>query len=94
MKTMILGWKHSKGNFEGTEYNYVTIYSTGRMERKETQQGSAGIELRGEPHLVDTLKKHDFNQPIQAEIQMETFALGKGATREMAVNITVLPPVK
>jgi hypothetical protein len=91
MKQNLLGWKHSKGNFEGTDYDYVVLYLLARMQKKDNQAGSAGIEVRGEPALVEQLRKMDFGKPVPCDIQTETIALGKGQCQELAVKITPLP---
>jgi len=61
MKQLVTGYKHSKGDFDGTPYDYVVVYSIARLKTSESQQGMAGIEMRGEPSLLEQLKKITFN---------------------------------
>lgn len=94
MKMIVLGWKHSKGEFNGNPYNYVTVYCLSKMEQKETQRGSAGIDMRGDPILVEKLSKIDFGQPVQCEIETEPRAVGKGQFVETVVNVSPLQAAK
>ncbi|WP_031438756.1 hypothetical protein [Methylobacter tundripaludum] len=92
MRLNVTGWKHSKGNFEGRDYDYVVIYCVTKMEQKDTQRGAAGIEMRGEPQLVEKLKKMEFNSVLSCEVETEPRATGKGQFVETVVNITNLSP--
>lgn len=94
MKINVLGWKHSKGDFNGNAYNYVVLYCVSKMEQKETQRGSAGIEFRGEPQLVEKLAKIDFADGLTCNIETEPRAVGKGQFVETVVSVTPLAPVK
>lgn len=94
MKTQVLGFKHSKGDFNGQAYDYVTLYTIARMQRKDNQAGFAGIEMRGEPQLLEKLRKIEFTGPILCEVETETIATGKGTFQEMAVNITPIQSAK
>jgi hypothetical protein len=87
-KLNVLGWKHSKGDFNGTPYDYVTVYTVARMQAKDNQRGYAGIEMRGEPSLVEKLRKLEFNGPISCEVETETVATGKGTFAELVINVT------
>lgn len=87
MKMLVLGFKHSKGEFNGNIYDYVTVYCLSRMEQKETQRGSAGIDMRGDSLLVEKLQKIDFGQPVYCEIETEARATGKGQFVETVVNV-------
>lgn len=91
-KQHVLGWKHSAGEFNGQRYDYVTVYMMSRLQRKDNQQGYAGVELRGEPALAEHLKKINFNGPIPCEVETETMAIGKGQSVEMVVSVTPLKP--
>ncbi|MFA5016283.1 MAG: hypothetical protein WC504_01965 [Methylobacter sp.] len=88
MKLNILGWKHSKGEYEGRAYDHVTIYAVSRMEQKDTQRGAAGIDMRGDASLVDSLKKMDFGGVVLCEIGTEARATGKGQFVETVVSVT------
>lgn len=88
MKMLVLGWKHSKGSMNDFNYDFVTVYCLSRMEQKETQRGSAGIDMRGDPILVEKLQKIDFGQPVPCEIETEARATGKGQFVETVVNVT------
>jgi hypothetical protein len=87
MKMKVIGWKHSKGEFNGNAYDYVTIYTLARLEQKDNQRGSAGIEMRGESQLVEKLKKIDFGSEVVCDVETETRATGKGQFAEMVVNV-------
>ncbi len=87
MKMLVLGWRHSQGEMEGRPYNFVTLFCLSRMEQKETQRGSAGIDMRGDAILVEKLKKIDFGSPVHCEIETEARATGKGQFVETVVNI-------
>ncbi len=91
MKANVLGWKHSKGDFDGTPYNNLTIYLIAKMEQKETQRGSAGIEIRADLSLLERLSKMEIQNPIFCDVETELRATGKGQSTEMVVNIT---PIK
>lgn len=87
-KMQVMGFKHSKGDFNGQAYDYVMIYTKAKMQQKETQRGYAGIEIRGEPQLMEKLKKINFGpDPVLCEVETETIATGKGAFVEMVVDI-------
>ncbi len=88
MRLNVTGWKHSKGTFEGRDYDYVLIYAVTRMEQKDTQRGAAGIEMRGEPQLVEKLKKMEFNGVLSCEVETEPRATGKGQFVETVVSIS------
>ncbi len=97
MKMKILGYKHSKGNFEGTEYNYVKLFSIARLETKEIQQGGAGVDMRGIPELLPVLRKQDLwngGQGVEFDVVTEAIAKGGGNTQEMVVGLKLLQPVK
>jgi len=87
MKMHVTGWKHSKGEFNGNPYNYVTVYCLSRMEQKDTQRGAAGIDMRGDPALVETLQKIEFNGVIAGAIETGARAIGKGQFVETVVSI-------
>lgn len=87
MKMNVIGWKHSKGEFNGNAYDYTTLYCLAKMEQKETQRGTAGIEMRGEPALVEKLKKIEFNGVIPCDLDTEPRAIGKGQFVETVVAI-------
>lgn len=87
MKMLVTGWKHSKGEFNGNNYNYVTIYCVSKMAQNENQRGSAGIDMRGEPELIEKLRKIEFTGAIPCEIETEARATGKGQFVETVVNI-------
>lgn len=87
MKAQVLGYKHSKGDFNGQVYDYVTVYTIARMQRKDNQAGYAGIEMRAEPHILEKLKKIEFNSPVLCEIETETVATGKGSFSEFVVSV-------
>lgn len=87
MKLEILGWKHSKGEFEGRAFDFVTVYTQARMEQKDTQRGSAGIEMRGDPSLLEPLKKLNFQGSLSCEVTTEPRATGKGAFIETIISI-------
>lgn len=91
MKMNVMGFKHSKGEFDGTKYDYVTIYTVARMKAADNQRGFAGIEIRGEPHLVEKLSKIEFSNTVPCEVETEMVATGKGQFQEMVVNVT---PIK
>lgn len=88
MKLNILGWKHSKGEYEGRSYDHVTIYAVSRMEQKDTQRGAAGIDMRGDASLVESLKKMDFGGVVLCEVGTEARATGKGQFVETVVSVT------
>lgn len=88
MRLNVTGWKHSKGAFEGRDYDYVLIYCITKMEQKDTQRGAAGIEMRGEPQLVEKLRKMEFNGVLPCDVETEPRATGKGQFVETVVNIT------
>lgn len=87
MKMHVIGWKHSKGDFNGTAYDYVTVYCVSRMEQKATQRGAAGIDMRGTPDLVEKLQKIDFGGVVICEIETEARAIGKGQFVETVVSV-------
>lgn len=91
MKMNVCGFAHKKGEYEGRPYDYVTIYCISKMEQKDTQRGAAGIDMRGEPQLIDKLKKIEFNGIIPCEVETEPRAIGKGQFVETVVNVT---PIK
>lgn len=86
MKLYILGFKHSKGEFEGRSYDYVVLFSTAKMEQKDNQRGSAGIDMRGDSILVEQLNKMNFSAPVLCEIEKEPRAIGKGQTVDTVVS--------
>lgn len=88
MKLKVMGFKHSKGDFNGNAYDYVTIYTVARMRAADNQRGFAGIEMRGEPYLVESLKKIEFTGPIECEVETEMVATGKGTFAETVVKVT------
>jgi len=92
MQMNVLGWAHKKGEFEGRGYDYVVIHAIGRLKQSDDVRGSAGVEIRGEPQLVEKLKKIDFVGVVRLDVETELSANGKGQYSEMAVNITLLPP--
>ncbi len=94
MKLAVVGWKHSKGEFNGNIYDYIQLYCITRMEQKETQRGAAGIDMRGEPQLVEKLKKINFTGAIMCEVETEPRATGKGQFVETVINVTPLEPQK
>lgn len=88
MSTMtITGWKHSKGEMDNRPYNFVTIYGTAKMEQNDIQRGSAGVDLRGEPELVDQLKKINFADPVLCDVEIEQRAKGKGVVVQTVVRV-------
>lgn len=87
-KLNVLGWKHSKGDFNGQAYDYVTVYTLARMQAKDNQRGFAGIEMRGESVLLEKLKKIEFAGPVPCEVETETVATGKGTFAELVINVT------
>lgn len=91
-KLQVLGWKHSKGDFNGTPYDYVTVYTLARMQAKDNQRGFAGIEMRGEPQLVEKLKKIEFTGPVACEVETEKMATGKGTFADYVVSVTPCQP--
>lgn len=91
MQIQVGGWKHSKGEYEGREFDFVTIYAISRMEQKDTQRGSAGIDMRGDPSLVESLKKIDFVGFLLCDVQTEPRATGKGQFVETVTHISVVP---
>lgn len=88
MKLHILGWKHSKGEYEGRAFDFVTVYGVSRMEQKDTQRGAAGIDMRGDPSLIESLKKIDFGGVVVCEVVTEPRATGKGQFVETVVSVT------
>lgn len=90
MKMNVLGWKHSKGEFNGNNYDYVTIYFLSRMKQADNQRGLAGAEMRAEPQLIEKLKKIEFNGVVQCEVETEAVATGKGQFVETIINVTPL----
>lgn len=94
MKLNILGWKHAKGEYEGREYDFVTVYAVSRMEQKDTQRGAAGIDMRGDSALVEHLKKIDFGGAVVCEVGTEARATGKGQFVETVVSISPIAQQK
>lgn len=88
MKLHVLGWKHSKGEYEGRSFDFVTVYGISRMEQKDTQRGAAGIDMRGDPSLIESLKKIDFGGVVVCEVTTEPRATGKGQFVETVVSVT------
>lgn len=88
MRMNVMGWKHSQGEFNGNPYNYVTLYCVAKMEQKDTQRGAAGIDMRGDPSLVEKLRKIEFNAIIPLEVETEARAIGKGQFVETVVNVS------
>lgn len=90
MKMRIYGYKHSKGTFEGIAYDYVKIFSMGRLETKENQRGGAGVDMRGLPELAEKLGKIDLwnnGSGVDLEVTIEAMALGGGQMREVVVAV-------
>jgi hypothetical protein len=94
MKLNILGWKHSQGEYEGRPYNHVTMYAVSRMEQKDNQRGAAGIDMRGDASLVESLRKIDFGGAVACEVETEARATGKGQFVETVVSVVPLLPAK
>ncbi len=94
MKILVTGWKHSKGEYNGNPYNYVTVYCQTKMEQKDNQRGSAGIDMRGEPQLVEKLNKINFTHTVECELELETRATGKGQFVETVVSVSPVIPSK
>jgi hypothetical protein len=94
MKLNVLGWKHSKGEYEGRSYDYVTVYGVSRMEQKDTQRGAAGIDMRGDSSLVESLSKIEFGGVVLCEVVTEPRATGKGQFVETVVSVTPIQPAK
>ena len=87
MKLLATGWKHSKGEFNGNAYNYAVLYVQTKMEQKDNQRGSAGIEMRGVPELAEKLAKLPFNEPMYLEVTTEPRAIGKGQFVETVIDV-------
>lgn len=88
MSTMtVTGWKHSKGEMDNRPYNFVTIYCVAKMEQNDTQRGSAGVDLRGDPELVDQLKKINLSEPVVCDVEIEQRAKGKGVVVQTVTRI-------
>lgn len=84
----IIGWKHSKGDYNGNAYDYAVLYAVTKMEQKENQRGSAGIDVRGDSSLVEQLQKLDFSKgALDLNIEIESRAVGKGQFVNTAVSI-------
>ncbi|WP_367154048.1 hypothetical protein [Methylomonas sp. HYX-M1] len=90
MQMRVMGYKHSKGDFNGQAYDYVTIYCVAKLKSSDNQRGFAGIEMRGEPQLLEKMQKINFSGPVVCEVQTETVAIGKGAYTEMVTMVTPL----
>lgn len=85
----LLGFKRSKGDFDGVHYDTLTIYTILKMEQKENQRGSAGAELRCEPSVLESLQKIDFSKgAVPCDVNIEKFSTGKGQTKEMVVSVS------
>lgn len=92
MADQLLGFKHSKGEFQGRSYDFVTLYLLGRMSQDDNQRGSAGYEMRAEPSIKESLQKINFNGPIDVELQIEKRPTGKGQFVDTVVNVKTLKP--
>lgn len=92
-KFNVMGYKHSKGDFNGMPYDYVVVYTVAKLKRSDSQAGAAGIEFRAETSLLDKFKKMDFSMPVVCDVQFETVATGKGGFQELVVDVNpiVLP---
>ena len=78
-KMHVIGWKHSKGEFNNNAYNYVTLYVTTKMEQKENQRGMAGIDMRADSSILEAISKVDFSKgPVDMNLEIESRAIGKG----------------
>lgn len=89
---LVMGWKHSQGEFNGNNYDYTTIYTRARLRAADNQRGYAGIEIRGEPFLVEKLSKLDFSKgDVECDVVTEQVAIGKGMFQDLAVDIRPLP---
>lgn len=90
----IIGWSHKKGEVNGNHYDFVIIHSVAKQKQTEVQRGMAGIELRGEPFLVEKLAKIQFNGVVPCNIDLEAQATGKGQYRDIVVHIEPVAPPK
>lgn len=90
MKFNCLGWKHSKGDFEGTAYNNLTLFGVARMEQKETQRGAAGVDMKCDISLLQKLQSIDFGGVVMCDVITETRAIGKGGHAEIVIDIVPL----
>jgi len=90
MKVYVSGCSKHKGDYEGNAYDYSKIYTTVPMQQGENKKGSAGVDLRCEPHVFDILKAANFKVPIACDVETELRALGGGNAKETVVNVTIL----
>lgn len=94
MPFQLIGWIHRKGSVDGNNYDFVLLHVVSKLEQSETSRGMAGIEIRGEPFLVEHLKKLVLNGAIPVEIDLEQRATGKGQFKSIAVGIRPVPQPK
>lgn len=90
MKINISGCSKHKGEYEGVHYDYAKIYTLVPMAQSDLKKGSAGVDLRCEPHIYDTLRNENFKTPILCEVETELRALGGGNAKETVVKVTVI----
>lgn len=84
----VLGFKHSKGDFDGVQYDTLTIYTILKMEQKDGQRGMAGAEMRCDSSLLDSLKKIDFSKgAVNCDVNIEKYSTGKGNSKEVVVSV-------
>lgn len=91
MKMMCTGWKHSKGDFDGVAYDKLTLFALAKMEQKETQRGSAGIDMQCDVAIKQQLEAIHFNGVVDCEVATEQWAKGKGQFVEVVVSVVPLP---
>ena len=91
MKTIVLGYRHSKGTYEGREYDNLNLHTYEEMERstvKDSEQaGYMGIEYPMKKELLEIIQQVDFSKgPVELDIDMKMIAV-RGSARPTVVGI-------
>jgi len=87
MKTTVLGYRHSKGTYEGRDYDNLNLHTYEEMEQTSAQSGYMGIEYPCKKELLQVIQQVDFSKgPVELDIEMKMIA-SRGAARPTVVGI-------
>lgn len=89
---LVLGAKSSKGDFEGTAYDYTLVFFQADLQEGENFCGQVGQSFRwGTSDNFEKLKNLEY--PLQASATLEQVSNGKSMVTIIKDLVPVKPPV-
>lgn len=91
MKLLITGCSKHKGTFDDAgreiKFDFARIYTIASMQQSDDKKGSAGVDMRCESHVFDSLKNENFKDPVLCEVETDLRAIGGGKAKETVVSV-------